>query len=225
MIKPARSLFLALLLGGAAAAGAHGAVALESRPPTEAERAAFFAYYQKQFPDNIGITPVFAIRRAPGDTGAWLIGASVDLAPRRGLKQLCRARHAEFAIAPGDKGWSEAGPGTQFAWLDSGTACRRPAQPVHLRAPMPDTELVSVLGQQARILERARLLMAGNSACAALRSSKFALATVDIGASGSSPEEMVALGFRSGEHGATVWVRRTGAEYDPWNVSCGPAPR
>lgn len=68
-------------------------------------------------------------------------------------------------------------------------------------------------------MERARLLMTGNTACAPLRALKFALAAVDVGAAAAS----YALVFKSDRDSyARVWLRKSGAQYDAWNVTCPP---
>ncbi|RSZ57437.1 hypothetical protein HF313_11925 [Massilia atriviolacea] len=210
----------ALLLAGAAHAAAGIADPVQTRAPSEAEVKAFHAYYQKRFPDNHSAQPAFAVTRA--DAGApWQVAATVSLAPRRGHKLLCRMQRIDFHYTPAGAQWHAAEAPRQFAWLDRASGCAPPARPVQLLQRMPDTELAAVLAQQARLLDKARLLLAGNTACARHRSLPFELHAIDVGASGSSSEEMVALVYRSGrETEATVWARRSGADYDAWNASC-----
>lgn len=212
-LASARWSWLALLAAVSAQA------APENRPPAEAELRSFHAYYQKRFPDDHGAQPAFAITRAsPG--APWQVAASVSLAPKRGLKLLCRMRRIDFGYAAEKNEWSAA-PARQFVWLDKAAGCALPARPVELLQRMPDTELVGLLAQQGRLLERARLLLAGNTACAGQRSYRFDLHAIDVGASGEGSEEMVALLYRSERNTtATIWARRTGAEYDAWNASC-----
>ncbi len=192
---------------------------LETRAPTQAELSSFHAFYQKEFPDDHSAQPVFAIVRDKGSL-AWTIGATVTRQPRRGLKRLCRMSRIAFAYAEPARRWSAAAP-RQLVWLEAGTTCKAPPQPAELMQRMPDSELVPILEQQSMLLKRARLLLAGNTACAVQRSYPFTLAAIDVGMAGSSGEEMVGLLYRSDRNTqATVWVRRSGPDYDAWNVTC-----
>lgn len=215
-----RACLLARLALLALPAAAHAAP--QTRPVAAAELAAFHAYYQKRFPDDHAAQPRFVIERASA-AAPWNVAAVVDSAPRRGYRQLCRMRRIDFAYANEAVTWNAAEPARQFVWLNPAAGCAVLGQPVELVQRMPDTELAGVLGQQAQILASARLLMAGNTACARQRSHPFVLNAVDVGASGSGAEEMLALLYRSDRAGKlTVWARRTGAEYSAWNVSCPP---
>ncbi|MCE3602872.1 hypothetical protein LXA47_04555 [Massilia sp. P8910] len=218
------ALLAGLLLVGAAQSGAvhAGAVpaAVETRAPAEAEIKSFHAYYQKRFPDNHSAQPAFAVTRA-GAGAPWQLTATVLMAPRRGLKLLCRMQRIDFAYAP-DKGeWRGGERARQFVWLDRASGCVPPARPVELLQRMPDTELVGVLAQQGKLLDKARLLLAGNTGCARQRAAPFELHAIDVGATGEGSEDMVALVYRSARDGdATIWARRTGADYDAWNANC-----
>ena len=188
----------------------------ETRAPSEAERASFYRHFQKQFPDAQGVQPQFAISRAAA-ADAWTVAASVDSVPVRGLKTLCRMTRSQFAF---NGEWSMPAAPRQHVWLEKG-ACRVPPLPVALGQRMADSELVLMLEQQAKLLQSARLLFAGHTQCASQRSYNFRLAGIEVGTAGSSPEEMVGLVFQSDRNSqARVWVRRTGLEYDAWNVSC-----
>ncbi len=211
---------LALLaLFGLATAGAQSPP--QSRAVSEAERAAFHAYYQKRFPNEHADAPRFLVERKEG-ADSWNLSAQVDRAPQRGYRQLCRMRRVDFLYFNEARAWSAAEGTRQYVWLNPAAGCAQAGAPVELKVRMPDTEVVSVLAQQENLLASARLLMAGNSACASQRSYRFALAAIDVGASGSGVEEMVALTYASDRATrATVWARRGGAEYSPWNVSCG----
>ncbi|NHZ95314.1 hypothetical protein [Massilia sp. CCM 8734] len=216
-----RALAMLSMLAAGAPAAAETIIPLQTRSPSEAEVKTFHAYYQKRFPDNHSAQPAFAVTRP--DTGArWEVMATVNMAPQRGLKLLCRMQRIEFAYAAASGQWSAGDRIRQFVWLDRASGCAIPAKPVELLQRMPDTELTAVLAQQATLLDKARLLMAGNSDCARYRSLPFALHAIDVGANGSSSEEMVALNYRTAyDADATVWARRSGADYDPWNAACG----
>lgn len=211
---------LAAVLAAGAPAAAETIIPLQTRAPSESEVKTFHAYYQKRFPDNHSAQPAFSVTRS--DSGqAWQVSATVSLAPRRGLKLLCRMQRVDFNYAAASGQWSAADKVRQFVWLDRASGCAIPAAPVELLQRMPDTELTGVLAQQARLLEKARLLLAGNTACARDRSLPYYLHAIDVGATGSSSEEMVALTYRSGRDAhATIWARRSGADYDAWNADC-----
>ena len=221
---------------GVATAAANAAAVTQSpvasRPVTEAERTAFHAFYRKQFPMEHAEQPRFVIVRAAAAAPAtatapaqWSMSATVDRAPRRGYGQLCRMRRLAFSYADETRAWAVQERVRQFAWLNPAAGCAAPARPVELATPMPDTELAAILAQQGALLASARLLMAGNSACASRRAYPFALATVDVGAAAAGTEEMVALTYESDRATeATVWVRRNGAQYSAWNVACKASP-
>lgn len=214
-----RMRMLALVAAAFSATGAAGAEP-ETRPVTEAERSAFHAYYQKRFPEQHSEAPRFLIERRSG-ADPWTISAVVDRTPQRGYRQLCRMRRVDFLYFSDTRSWSAAEGTRQFVWLNAAAGCALNGQPVELKVRMPDTELVSILTQQEALLASARLLMAGNSGCAPQRAYRYSLAAVDVGATGSGAEEMVALTYNSDRATrVTVWARRSGAEYSPWNVSC-----
>jgi len=181
------------------------AAALAADVP-EAQKSSFHAFYRATFPDDHAAQPVFTAS-----------GAHVDAMPRRGLRTLCRMTRIRFSY---DKEWSVVPQRTEFVWLQKGV-CRPSASAATLLNRMPDTELISVLEQHPKVLTRARLLMAGNSACAGARSFNFGLASIGVGTSGKESEEMVELGYASDHRTAVkIWIRRSGAEYDAWNVAC-----
>ena len=123
--------------------------------------------------------------------------------PRRGARTLC----------------IDARDGVQHAWLQTG-ACTDTARAIPVRNRLPESDIIELLEQQAKLLAGARLLFAGNTECARLRARPFRLAAIDVGAAVPGGETMAGMVF-AGEHGAaTVWARRSGIEYAAWNVSC-----
>ena len=225
MLKARRRYLWAALLALSCAAPAWA----ETRAISEAERTAFHAYYQKRFPDQHGDQPRFIVERSGaadrGPADPWTLAAVVDRAPQRGYRELCRMRRVDFMYFNDTRTWSTAEGTRQFVWLNPAAGCALAGTPVELKVRMPDTELVAILAQQNALLASSRLLLAGNSGCATQRSYKFSLAAVDVGAIGAGAEEMVALTYQSDRATrATVWVRRSGAEYTAWNVHCAPAP-
>lgn len=205
-----RFIALALLPGAVLAA--------ETRAPSAQETASFNAFYQKQYPGAPAVRPLFAVSREHA-RAPWTVRASVDGAPKRGLRTLCRMERAGFTF---DRRWSADTRARQFVWLQQG-ACRANPQAAELLHRMPDSDVLALLAGQAAALPKARLIMAGNSNCAALRSLPFTFAAIDVGPAGSSAEEMAGLVYRgSFDAQVTVWVRKSAAGIDNWNVSCPP---
>lgn len=188
----------------------------ETRAPTPAELASFHAHYQQRFPNTPPAKPVFSITREAAK-GAWTVTASVDSTPTRGLRALCRMNRTDFRYTGK---WSAGDKPRPHAWLERG-GCTATARAVEMVQQMPDTEVAALLEQHLTLLQSARILLGGNTACASQRSFKFALAQIKVGSAGPSPEVLAGLVFKS-DHAtlATVWARRNGAEYNAWNVSC-----
>ena len=189
--------------------------AAETRVATDDERASFHTYYlqQKGNAAPAGAT-VNAVRE--GAAGAWRLEALVDAPARRALRTLCRMERTAFIR---EKQWQSAQT-RQFAW-STAASCAEPAHPVALGQRMPDTDILALIEQQGALLARARLLFAGNTACAVQRAYNYRLVAIDVSVFISGSEEMATLTYRS-DRGPTarVWARRTGLAYDPWNVSC-----
>ena len=186
------------------------------------QRASLLAFYAQQYPGEPAVRTVFESVPVVGGRGSEVVG-SVEAPPYRGHGALCRTQRTKFVLQGTGKQarWQEAGM-EYFAWLDRGT-CRPVAEPVRMLQRVPDTELEGVLLYQKSLLERARLLMAGNTACAPLRALKFSLAAVDVGAAAPRAEERYALVFKSDRDSyARIWLRKSGAQYDAWNVTCPP---
>jgi hypothetical protein len=182
----------------------------ETRLPTDQERASFQAYYPK------AATPALYTVTREGGSGPWRIEATLDGAPRRALRALCRMDRLSFIH---DGQW-RAGPVRQFAWHGQ-AGCSVPPTPIALGQRMPDTDILALIEQQGVLLKRARLLFAGNTGCAPQRAYNYQLAGIDVGVFINGSEEMATLTYRS-DRGPTarVWARRSGLAYDPWNVSC-----
>lgn len=186
--------------------------------------ASFAASARLLAPDASASAPVFAAERAAG-ARVWNVSATVDGAPVRGATPLCRMRRTRFAYqpqaAPAQR-WRSDGA-SQLAWVGAAGACVAPAQPVALLQPLPDTDVLAAYAQLVPLLRRARLLMAGNSSCAVLRSDRFRLAGMGVSAPPVGAEEMLVLRFES-ERGsdAQVWVRRRALELETWHVACAP---
>lgn len=188
----------------------------ETRPPTDAELASFHAHYRQQFPSTPPAKPVFSITRESAK-GAWMMTATLDSTPTRGLRALCRMNRTDFRYTGK---WSAGDKPRPYAWLEH-RGCTATARAVEMAQQLPDTEVAALLEQHLALLQSARILLGGNTACASQRSYKFALAQITVGSAGPSPEVLAGLVFKS-DHAtlATVWARRNGAGYNAWNVSC-----
>lgn len=212
-----RPLALCVVSAVCLSAGAAGQVAVDAQ-----QRASLLAFYAQQYPGEPAVRTVFESVPVVGGRGSEVVG-SVEAPPYRGHGALCRTQRTKFVLQGAGKQarWQEAGM-EYFAWLDRGT-CRPVAEPVRMLQRVPDTELEGVLLYQKSLLERARLLMAGNTACAPMRALKFSLAAVDVGAAAPRAEERYALVFKSDRDSyARIWLRKSGAQYDAWNVTCPP---
>jgi hypothetical protein len=188
----------------------------ETRAPSAAELASFDAYYRQQSPTSPPAKPVFSITRENEKAG-WTISATVDSAPQPGAGRLCRMTRSQFRYSGGQ--WS-ADQARAYAWMER-PLCKDTARAVELLHPMPDTDVSALMANRVALLNGARILLGGNTACASQRSFKFALAKIDVGTAGPSPELLAGLVYKS-DHGtyATVWARRSGLDYSAWNVSC-----
>jgi hypothetical protein len=199
--------------------------AVERRDISAQESASFLAFYG---PGAAGapLDVQFDARRRHGARD-WPVTAAVALAPTRGLGALCRMSRLHFRYDRGarkEPRWSAGAPAEQFAWINPAAGCPLPAapsRPAKLLQHVPDADIIALLGQQGPLLARARLLFAGSTGCAELRSYNFTLLGLDIGAAAAGQEELPGLLFESDhQRTAYVWVKRRGDELTAWNVSC-----
>ena len=222
LMRPA---LLPLLLAACAHAGA-----IETRAASTQEAQSFDAYYRMQHPDAAPVQPVFDIVRQP--RGRWSVAAHIDASPLmppltvplRSSPPLCRMNRSRYdyrADAPPHRKepqrWSARTPDQQFVWLSRGAACSAaPAQAIELTQALPDADIVSLLQQHPALMQRARLLLAGNTQCATLRSLPFHPVAL-----GAAAPNMYTITFESDRAStAQVTVRKSGAEFSAWNVSC-----
>ena len=191
------------------------ALGADTRLPTEQERASFQAFYQHAAKGGPAAQPEYNVTR-DGPGAPWRIEAQIDAPPRRALRTLCRMDRQMFI----DEGGWRAAATQQFAW-HAPAGCTLPATRIAIGQRMPDTDILVLISHQEALLTRARLLFAGNTACASQRAYKYQLIGIDVGTFVTGSEEMAVLTYRS-DRGPTarVWARRTGLSYDPWNVSC-----
>lgn len=197
-----------------------------TRPVTAQETASFDAFLQSRIagqpPATPNLTPTLTATR---QGKRWLLTASVDSAPRRGLPPLCKMTRSNFvhdANAPQQARWSEPAPAQQYAWFERGPVCGAPREPLRLLHPLPDQDVIALVNQQAALLQSARLLMAGNTSCARQRALNFKLAALDVGA--GTTAGLFGLIMQSDRNStAQVWVKRYGNGFTAWNVVCPAA--
>lgn len=220
-------LILFAVCARADAAVAHVAgtpAAIETRAATAQEIKSFDDYYRALHPEAADAQPVFEIRRAPR-VRAWTIAAHIDAAPQRSSAALCRMRRDSYdysTAAAKAQRWSARSPEQQFVWLSAGAsaACTPPTQPVELTQPLPEADIVSLLRQHPALMQRARLLLAGNTQCAGQRALPFHPIALGPGAPASGAG-MYSLTFQSDRDSTVeVTVRKSGAELTAWAVGC-----
>ncbi|UTY56392.1 hypothetical protein [Massilia sp. erpn] len=206
---------------------------LETRPASAAEIQSFATFRQQQLPETTAMPTSFSATRQRGSR-QWQVQATLDAAPVRApALPMCIMQRRVFsyaARAAKDKRWSEQLPAQQLVWLHHKPQCavpeadKPPVHPVRLLQAQPDMSTLTLLVNRSELLERARLLMAGNTACARLRARSFLLDAVSREPAGSPDAGMALLVFRS-DIGAEahITVRKSRTELTAWNVRC-PAP-
>lgn len=202
-LRPGAILLCALMAPAFADAG------IQQRKPTAAEQASFARFFHRDHPDAAP-PPLSASR--PAGARRWRVdSAPFQLAPARAAGILCSADFVEYTL---DGNWRASAP-FQQVWL-AAPDCAAQSVRVRRATEVPDRDAIRLLQRQQAILARARLLMAGNSFCAAERSSRFGLAAIL-----SHAGNKVTLEYR-GERPVVLQVdaRLSGADYDVWNVRC-----
>ncbi|WP_426168982.1 hypothetical protein [Pseudoduganella sp. R-34] len=200
-----------VFLAAMAAQAAMAAPGADARAPTLAEQRSFEQFMQRTAPG----APVPPLRIERGHDGRkWIASASSDAPPVRLVLPLCRVTRTRYA-QQADDSWSA--DSSQHVWIHHTTSCGTPpATMVELRAPLPEIDMLRLIQAQGELLQRARLLMAGNTSCAPTRSRNFQLRAL-----GRSPDGMFLLAYES-DIGSKVdvTVRPSRAELTAWNVNC-----
>ena len=199
-----RSVAMAILVTAA------GMAAAQTRAPTAAEQKSFASYFQQQAPGRSA--PPLQVQRAPG-AREWTLSASSDSAPQHAVLPLCRVQRTRYTQADG--AWHSASE--EWLWVEHAPQCgAAPAHMVQLRAPLAEIDILRLLQAQGELLQRARLLMAGNTSCAPVRSRQFTLRAL-----GRARDGLFLLVYESDiGRQASVSVRQSRAELTAWNVSC-----
>ncbi len=183
----------------------------DASQPTLAEQASFARFWQRIAP---GVTAPPLQRERQRGSGQWLATATVDAPPLRLVLPLCRVLRTRYTLQADDSWRSDS---SQHVWIHHTTNCGTPpASMVELRAPLAEIDVLRLIQAQGELLQRARLLMAGNTSCAPTRARNFQLRSLGRGADG-----MFLLGYES-DIGSRVdiTVRQARAELTAWNVNC-----
>ncbi|WP_154668050.1 hypothetical protein [Pseudoduganella violaceinigra] len=202
-------LFVAAMTAQAAAAAPGEA----SRAPTLAEQRSFAQFWQGIAPGTSA--PPLQAQRAAG-ARQWSVSAVADAPPLRLGLPLCRVSRTRYTLGAGDS-WQSAS--SQHVWVNHSTACGAPpATMVELRAALPEMDAFKLLLAQGELLQRARLLMSGNTSCAPMRSRNFAVVALGYG-----EDKLPLLVYRNDLGGLLkLSVRPARSDYLPWNVACSP---
>lgn len=213
---------------------------LQQRAPNQAELQSFEQFYEQRValatianhgvrPPSPLFAPAFDIERRRGSRD-WSVIARVDSSPRHSGADLClsiRRSYVYDARAAAGQRWSDAAAAPEYlVWLaQPATPCSGPVTTVRMEATLPPPDVASMLRQQAELLSRARLLFAGNTQCARQRALNFKLDAIEAGAPMAGAPLIYRMVFRSDRDStAHVAVRKSGAEFTAWNVSC-PEPK
>jgi len=199
---------LAVAMGVAGIAQAQ--VRTETRTPTAAEQQSFEQFYRQAAPGAVP-PPLHASRQR--GARQWTLSAVVDSAPARDVLPLCRLARTRYTQAGGE--WRSSSE--QHVWVHHAPQCGPvPAHMLELRAPLAGIDILKLVQAEKVLLQRARLLMTGNTSCAPTRSRAFQLRVLD-----KTKQGLFLLGFES-DIGTRVdvSVRQSRAELTAWNVSC-----
>ncbi|WP_426341441.1 hypothetical protein ACN9MZ_06705 [Pseudoduganella sp. S-14] len=200
-----------VFLAAMAAQAAVAAPSADTRAPTLAEQRSFEQFMQRSAPGT-PLPPLRVQRAADGKT--WLASASVEAPPLRLVLPLCRVTRTRYTQQADDSWRSDS---SQHVWIHHTTSCGTPpASMVELRTALAEIDMLRLIQAQGELLQRARLLMAGNTSCAPTRSRNFQLRSLGRGADG-----MFLLGYES-DIGSRldITVRPSRAELTAWNVNC-----
>lgn len=199
-------------------------LAMERRDATAQERLSFARFYKQQFSVSPPEPVALVGERARGRHAQWTLATTVDAAPTKGTGPLCTMSRASFGYSAHTSSgarWQQLSRDEQWVWINRTGPCGKPTQAVRLLAPMAGQDILGLLEGQQALLQRARLLMAGNSSCAALRSLPFNLASISLAPPAPGKAALPVLAFESDRSStARVWVRSSGTQLTAWNTEC-----
>lgn len=204
----------------------------QMREPTDEERSSFDDYYRQQVPPRLSggaslFAPAFDIQRHRGQP--WQVIARVDSAPRRHTPDLCRQIRTSYiynASAPKGERWMPSAAAPEwYVWLATPKVpCAAAQYTTRMDPAVHPDDVKALIWQHRTLLARARLLFAGNSACARQRALTFRLAAIEPAPPANGAPVMVGMVFESDrETQVRVAVRKSRGEYAAWNVNCAAA--
>ena len=205
---------MALAFHSAARAEAGPPGAAETRPPSEAEIKSFESWFGQRT-GRAAPKTAYEAQRAAG-AAEWSVTAWAEQPPQRAAWRLCLAQSEGYAYDAKAQRWSANGQQRKHVWLDRSSDCGVSPQRVHLKQPLGDRDIVTVLEQQGALLQGARLLFAGNTRCAPQRAHKFELTAIDV-----TPDRFYQLTYVSDRGGsAVITVRKRARELTAWAARC-----
>lgn len=213
MSRPA-PILVPLISAAALALAPSCAARAESRQPSTAEISSFEAWFaQRSGAPAPKVT--YQVQRGEG-VRDWTVTAWAERAPQRAAWRLCMVQGDGYVYDAKTQRWNENGQLRKFVWLDRSSDCGVSPQRVHLKQPLGDRDIVTILEQQGTLLHSARLLFAGNTQCAPQRAHNFELAAIDV-----TPDQFYQLSYVSDRGGsAVVTVRKRARELTAWAARC-----
>lgn len=204
----------------------------QKREPTEEERSSFDDYYRQQVPPRVSggaslFAPAFDIQRHRSQP--WQVIARIDSAPRRHTPDLCRQIRTSYiynANAPKGERWTPSAAAPEwYVWLATPKVpCAAAQYTTRMDPAVHPDDVKALIWQHRTLLARARLLFAGNSACARQRALTFRLAAIEPAPPANGVPVMVGMMFESDrETRVRVAVRKSRGEYAAWIVNCAAA--
>jgi hypothetical protein len=139
---------------------------------------------------------------------------------------LCRQIRTSYiydAKAARDQRWAPTAAAPEwYVWLATPKViCSATQRSVRMDPTVPPDDVSALLRQQDALLQRARLLFAGNSQCARQRALNFRLSAIEPAPPANGAPAMVGMVFDSDRDTTVrVAVRKSRGEYAAWNVSC-----
>lgn len=208
------SALLALSVLAVGLAPAEGEALGRQRAASDSEIKSFEAW-NSQRPGGAARAYSFDIQRGDGARD-WTVAAWVERTPQRAAWRLCHAQRERYLHDGKTQRWSDTGERRNYVWLDRSSDCGVSPQRVHLKQPLGDRDIVTVLEQQGELLQSARLLFAGNTQCAPQRAHKFELTAISV-----VPDQYYQLNYVSDRGGsAVITVRKRARELTAWAARC-----
>lgn len=134
-----------------------------------------------------------------------------------------RTSYIYDAKAPKRQRWTPSAAAPEwYVWLATPKViCTAAQYTVKMDPAVSNADATALLRQHRELLQRARLLFAGNSSCARQRALTFRLSAIEPAPPANGAPTMVGMVFDSDrDTHVRVAVRKHRGEYAAWNVSC-----